>query len=57
MAQGDTDLSANSNVTRSYVVTTAAASGAPDETDVKYGYGEIYINSTNGDIYIRTTQD
>jgi hypothetical protein len=57
MAQGDTNLSSNSNISRSYVVTTAAAAGAPDETDVKYGYGEIYINSTNGDIYIRTTQD
>jgi len=57
MAQGDADLSANSNITRSYVVTTAAAAGAPDDADVKYGYGEIYINSTNGDIYIRTTQD
>lgn len=57
MAQADTNLSANTNISRSYVVTTAAASGAPDETDVRYGYGEIYINSTNGDIYIRTTQD
>ena len=57
MAQADTNLSANTNISRSYVVTTAAAAGAPDETDVKYGYGEIYINSTNGDIYIRTTQD
>jgi hypothetical protein len=54
MRQSDTNLSSQAYITRSFVVTTTAAAGAPDESDVRYGYGEIYINESNGDIYIRT---
>jgi len=54
MREADTDLSSKSYISRSFIVTTTAAAGAPDEADVRYGYGEIYINESNGDIYIRT---
>lgn len=54
MREADTDLSSKTYISRSFIVTTTAAAGAPDEADVRYGYGEIYINESNGDIYIRT---
>lgn len=54
MREADTDLSSKLYISRSFIVTTTAAAGAPDEADVRYGYGEIYINESNGDIYIRT---
>lgn len=49
----ETDISSNTNISSSAVVTVATANRAPIESDVKYGAGEIYLDTQNNDIYIR----
>ena len=49
----ETDISSNTNISSSAVVTVATANRAPNDSDVKYGAGEIYLDTQNNDIYIR----
>jgi len=48
-----TDLSSDTDISASAVVTVASANRAPADSDVKYGPGEIYLDTQNNDIYIR----